>query len=169
MLEPENNEVSTFFTTTPSKATEAVKAEASLPAPVIRKTESVPKNIVKKATNNTSGKFVAKIKKNLKPKKQQKSEKTHKGGKFWAILFGIISIITFLLLFSEQSWVFWFISMISMTIALLINPDVAEIMAMISIIVCLVLIIIGLTGKNAMALLLGLLMLIYIGAIIGIT
>ncbi len=117
----------------------------------------------------TSGKFLAKIKKNLKPQKPEQANKTTKGGKFWAILFGLVSIVTFLLLFSEQSWVYWFISMISMTIALLINSDVAEILAIISCIVCLVLIIIGLTTANAMALVLGLLMLIYVGAMIGLT
>ncbi|MCS6796646.1 MAG: hypothetical protein NZ516_11885 [Raineya sp.] len=117
----------------------------------------------------TSGKFIAKIKHNLKPQKKLQPEKTQRGSTFWAILFGLISIVTFLLLFSEQNWVFWFISMISMTIALLINPKVAEILAMISCVVSLVLIIVGITTSNAMALLLGLLMLIYVAAMIGIT
>lgn len=58
--------------------------------------------------------------------------------------------------------------MISMTIALLINSDVAVIMAMIACVVSLVLLIIGLTTSNAMALLLGLLMLIYIAGIISL-
>ncbi len=117
----------------------------------------------------TSGKFITKIKKNLKPQKETQENKIAKKGKFWAILFGLISIITFLLLFSEQSWVYWFISMISMTIALLINSDVAVIIAMIACVVSLVLLIIGLTTSNAMALLLGLLMLIYIAGIISLT
>ncbi|WP_448528786.1 hypothetical protein [Raineya sp.] len=146
------------------------------PQPPISVKQIEPLKFSKKLTNEKilvkpaiSGKFLAKIKKNLKHQKPEQTHKTTKGGKFWAILFGLVSIVTFLLLFSEQSWAYWFISMISMTIALLINSDVAEILAIISCIVCLVLIIIGLTTANAMALLLGLLMLIYVAAMIGLT
>jgi hypothetical protein len=132
------------------------------------KTQKISHYHVIEKPSATSGKFLAKIKKNLKPQKQTQENKITKKGKFWAILFGLISIITFLLLFSEQSWVYWFISMISMTIALLINSDVATIMAMIACVVSLVLLIIGLTTSNPMALLLGLLMLIYIAGIISL-
>lgn len=133
------------------------------------KTQKISHYQVTEKFSATSGKFLAKIKKNLKPQKSTQENKPNRKGKFWAILFGLISIITFLLLFSEQSWVYWFISMISMLIALLINSDVAEIMAIISCIVSLVLLIVGLTTSNAMALLLGLLMLIYVAGIISLT
>ncbi|MFN3316394.1 MAG: hypothetical protein ACK40K_06255 [Raineya sp.] len=124
-----------------------------------------PKTLTKPAT---SGKFLAKMKKNLKPQKELQEKKTAKEGKFWAVLFGLVSAVFLLLLFGEATWGIFLVSGISLIISLIANPDVGKVFAAIDSIISLILFIVGLSNNNGMAFLLGLIMLAFCLGLLGV-
>ncbi len=124
-----------------------------------------PKTLVKSAT---SGKFLAKMKKNLKPQKQLQETKTTRKGKFWSVLFGLVSVVFLLLLFGEATWAIFLISAISLIVSLVINSDAGAVFAAINSIIGLILFIVGLSNSNGMALLFGLIMLAFCLGVLGV-
>ncbi|PKQ70565.1 hypothetical protein [Raineya orbicola] len=115
-----------------------------------------------------SGRFAKQIKKNLKPQKNTQENNPNREGKFWAGLFGLISSLAFVLLFGEAVWGIFLVSIGALIISFIINARVGSVFAVINLIVSLILVIVGISSSNGMALLLGLLMLAFTLGLMGV-
>lgn len=155
-------------------STEKVIEKASY-SPVVQTIKAISTKQVEPLQTNElvkpapiSGSFTKQIKKNLKPQKNTQENNPKREGKFWAGLFGLISSLAFVLLFGEAVWGIFLVSIVALIISFIINARVGSVFAVINLIISLILVIVGISSSNGMALLLGLLMLAFTLGLMGV-